>query len=71
MTEAILPSAHVAEHLQVTEKTVYGHAQKHQTSLISMRLWTKGDAGTVREYLDQHGLMQSGLFWTVTQAVLI
>jgi putative DNA methylase len=36
----------------------------------SMRLWTAGDAGKLREYLDQHGLMQSELFWTVAQAVL-
>lgn len=36
----------------------------------SMRLWSAGDAGRLREYLDQHGLMQSDLFWTVAQAVL-
>jgi len=36
----------------------------------SMRLWTAGDAGKLREYLDQHGLQQSELFWTVAQAVL-
>lgn len=36
----------------------------------AMRLWTAGDASKLREYLDQHGLMQSELFWTVAQAVL-
>ncbi len=36
----------------------------------AMRLWTAGDAGKLREYLDQHGLQQSELFWTVAQAVL-
>lgn len=36
----------------------------------AMRLWTAGDATKVRDYLDEHGLKQSDLFWTVAQAVL-
>jgi adenine-specific DNA methylase len=36
----------------------------------AMRLWTAGDATKVRDYLDEHGLRQSDLFWTVAQAVL-
>lgn len=36
----------------------------------AMRLWTAGDAAKLKEYLDEHGLMQSELFWTVAQAAL-
>lgn len=36
----------------------------------SMRLWKAGDANKLRDYLDEHGLRQSELFWTVAQAVL-
>ncbi len=36
----------------------------------AMRLWAAGDPVKVREYLDGHGFAESGLFWTVAQAVL-
>jgi adenine-specific DNA methylase len=34
------------------------------------RLWAAGDPTKVCDYLDEHGLKQSDLFWTVAQAVL-